>query len=65
MIEEKGVEFMEDNNKIISLTSSEFDYVSMTMNTLYNNLKKLPKRMRTPKFYLLENLVNNVFIKNE
>lgn len=65
MIEEKGVEFMEDDNKIISLTSSEFDYVSLTMNTLYNNLKKLPKRMRTPKFYLLENLVNNVFIKNK
>lgn len=56
---------MEDDNKIISLTSSEFDYVSLTMNTLYNNLKKLPKRMRTPKFYLLENLVNNVFIKNK
>ena len=56
---------MEDHKKIISLTSSEFDYISITLNTLYDNLKKLPKRMRTPKFYLLENLVKTVFIKNK
>ena len=53
-----------NDNKSISLSSSEFNYVSVVLNTLYFNLKKLPKRMRTPKFYLLEHLVNDIFIKN-
>lgn len=56
---------MEDFKKHIDLSPSEFEYISVALNTLYDNLKKLPKKMRTPKFYLLENLVNNIFIKKK
>ena len=53
-----------DKDILINLSNAEFDYISDVLNTLYNNLKKLPKRMRTPKFYLLENLIKNSFSKN-
>lgn len=52
---------MEDDNILISLTKSEYNYIFLVLKTLYDNLKKLPKRMRTPKFYLLENLINTKF----
>lgn len=53
-----------DNNKIIiELTKAEYNYISLLCNTMYDNLKKLPKKMRTPKFYLLENIINTHFIK--
>ena len=48
---------------IVYLSVAEFDYVSELVNTMYASLKKFPKNMRTPKFYLLENLVNNIFTK--
>lgn len=46
---------------VIRLTPSEYKYISELCSTMYNTLKKFPKNSRTPKFYLLENLINNVF----
>lgn len=51
----------EDDDILIFLTKSEYAYVSECLNTLYNNLSKLPKKMRTPKFYILEGIVHNKF----
>lgn len=52
-----------DNNISIELTKSEYEYISELCNTMYKNLKKFPKNMRTPKFYILENIINNHFNK--
>ena len=59
----KGVKKMEDSKIIIELTKAEYDYISLLCNTMYDNLKKLPKNMRTPKFYLLENMIASHFTK--
>lgn len=56
----QDLEFSE-NDYVIRLTPSEYKYISELCNTMYNTLKKIPKNSRTPKFYLLENLIKNVF----
>ena len=44
-----------------SLTISEYNYICELLNAFYGGLKKLPKNMRTSKFYLLENIINTKF----
>lgn len=46
---------------IIKFTKDEFDYLAELCNSFYATLKKLPRKSRTYKFYILENLVNNYF----
>lgn len=50
-----------ENDIIIRFTNCEFEYLSKLCNTMYKKLKKFPKNMRTQKFYILENMVNNYF----
>lgn len=54
---------MEDDNLneyiTIKFTKSEIGYISEYLHTLYQALSKAPKNMRTPKFYMLENMLNN------
>lgn len=50
-----------ENDIIIRLTKTEYDYMSELCNTMYDNLKKFPKKMRTPKFYILENIIKKSF----
>lgn len=45
----------------ILLSKSEYSYIRDVLHSFYNGLKKLPKNMRTPKFYLLENMINTKF----
>lgn len=47
----------------IKLTNAEFNYIKELCNSMYNNLKNFPKRLRTPKFYILENMINDIFKK--
>lgn len=47
----------------IKLNETDYNYISEILNTLYKDLLKFPKKMRTSKFYILENLVNNAFKK--
>ena len=60
VINMQDLEFIE-NDYVVRLTPAEYKYVSKLCNTMYNTLKKFPKKSRTPKFYLLESLINNVF----
>ena len=46
---------------LIKFSKDEFDYLTKLCNSIYNTLKKLPKKSRTQKFYILENLINNYF----
>ena len=51
-------------NKInITLTKEEYEYLKELCNSMYKGLKQLPKKMRTPKFYLFENMINTHFTK--
>lgn len=70
----KGVVNMDENNLdirilrneghiIVNLTDMEFDYIKELCNSMYNNLKNFPKKFRTPKFYILENMINDIFKK--
>lgn len=47
----------------IKLTNAEFNYIKDLCNSMYNNLKNFPKKFRTPKFYILENMINDIFKK--
>lgn len=53
----------EYNEYIIKLSETEFNYICELLEELYKSLSKLPKKFRTPKFYTLENLINNIFSK--
>lgn len=51
-------------NKInLEFTKEEFLYLSDFLNANYNTFKNLPKKLRTNKFSILENLVNNQFLQ--
>lgn len=50
-----------ENNIFISLNNKEYEYLRELCNSMYNALKKLPKKMRTDKFYILENMLKNTF----
>ncbi len=52
---------LNENYFDIRLSVSEYNYICDVLNSFYNGLKKLPKNMRTPKFYLLENMVDTKF----
>ena len=58
----KNMENME-NFINIQLTDLQYDYLKEVLNCMYNELKKFPKKMRTHKFYILENLINKCFSK--
>ena len=47
----------------ISLTKVEYEYLKEMCNSMYGALEKLPKKMRTPKFYVLENMTKYIFNK--
>lgn len=57
----KGINQMgkKQNKVILELTEVEYEYILELCSTMYKNLKKFPINMRTPKFYLLENIVKN------
>lgn len=46
---------------VLELTQAEYDYIKLYMTELYKGLCKIPKKMRTANFYMLDNLVNNTF----
>ena len=50
-----------ENGIFIHCTKEEYSYLKELSNSMYNTLKKLPKNMRTPKFYILESMINNIF----
>jgi len=50
-----------ENIQNITLTSDEYKYLKELCNSMYKGLKQLPKKMRTQKFYILENMVKNIF----
>lgn len=50
-----------ENKIIIELTETEYNYLYELCHSMYKNLKRFPKNMRTPKFYLFENIINNHF----
>ena len=52
---------LNENYFDIRLSVSEYNYICDVLNSFYKGLKKLPKNMRTPKFYLLENMVDTKF----
>lgn len=54
---------MENEKCIIELNKKDYDYLTELLNILYKDLLKFPKKMRTSKFYTLENLINSVFNK--
>lgn len=45
----------------ISLTKVEYEYLKEMCKSMYGALQKLPKKMRTPKFYVLENMTKYTF----
>ena len=53
--------FTDEDSFNFSLTTSEYNYICDLLHYFYNGLKKLPKNMRTPKFYLLENIIDTKF----
>lgn len=50
-----------ENIHIICLQEKEFNYLTMLLNTLYEDLKKLPKKFRTENFNILEKLIKEYF----
>lgn len=46
---------------IICLNEKEFNYLSTLLNTLYADIKKFPKKLRTEKFYILDKLIKDYF----
>lgn len=54
---------MKDLGNIINvtLTYDEYQYLKELSNSMYKTLEKLPKKMRTQKFYILENMIKNTF----
>lgn len=50
-----------ENKRNITLTNDEYKYVKELCNSMYKTLDKLPKKMRTQKFYILENMIKNTF----
>lgn len=50
-----------DEIHIICINEKEFDYLSTLLNTLYKDLKKFPKKLRTEKFDILEKLIKDYF----
>ena len=53
---------MENNKtKNINLYDFQFYYIKNLLDETYKFLCKLPKNRRSPKFYILEELVNNIF----
>ena len=52
-----------ENNRIMKFTKQEYEYLEQLCNSMYKEIKKLPKKMRTEKFYILENIINNHFTK--
>ena len=49
---------------VVELAETEFNYIYELLEEMYKNLSKLPKKFRTHKFYILENLVNNTLKNN-
>lgn len=45
----------------INFTDEEYEYLKTLCHSMYDNLKKFPKKMRTPKFYILENMIERHF----
>ncbi len=45
----------------ITLTNDEYTYLKELCKSMYKTLDKLPKKMRTQKFYILENMIKNTF----
>lgn len=52
---------MNDDLIQIELTQDEFNYIKDMLNEFYKGLSKLPVKMRSPRFYLMENLINTKF----
>lgn len=59
----KGAKIMKDLGNIINitLTKDEYQYLKNLSVSMYKTLEKLPKKMRTPKFYILENMIKYTF----
>lgn len=52
-----------EEKMMIKLTKQEYEYLEQLCTSMYKELKKLPKKMRTEKFYILENIINTKFTK--
>lgn len=52
-----------ENGIYIHLTKIEYEYLKDMCNSMYGALGKLPKKMRTEKFSVLENMITNIFTK--
>lgn len=50
-----------ENTIFISLNEQEYKYIKNLCTSMYGALKKLPQKMRTEKFYILENILKNTF----
>lgn len=54
---------MENELIQIELSNDEYNYIKDILNEFYKGLSKLPKKMRSPRFYIIENLINTKFNK--
>lgn len=61
MKEEKNVVTDEKKSYIIVCTKTEYEKIKECVKTMYEMVSKVPKKFRTPQFYILENLYNQKF----
>lgn len=61
MEDEKEVVTDEKKSYIIVCTKTEYDKIKECVKSMYEMVSKVPKKFRTPQFYVLENIYNTKF----
>ena len=62
---EKNTVVDEKKSHIIVCTEVEFSKIRDCVKTVYEMVSKVPKKFRTPEFYILENIYNTKFKKED
>lgn len=52
---------LERFSRVLLFTDDEYDFLSVVLNTMYNDLLDFPDLLKTPNFNILETLVNTRF----
>lgn len=60
-MEEKNIQIEEKKSHIIVCTKEEYDKIKECVKAMYEMVSKLPKKLRTPQFYILENIYKTKF----
>ena len=61
MEDEKEVVTDEKKSYIIVCTKTEYDKIKECVKAMYEMVAKVPKKFRTPQFYVLENIYKTKF----